>query len=122
MLPYASLGVGREADVGFERMIGVEGAEEVAVKVFVGGFVIRCGIRPDFGLRRRRRGPIVAGDAAIGAPCFGGRGTPFFVPSPLPFLRLALLNNSRICLFRFVAMLCAAGRAILLRLGDRRCR
>ena len=45
MLTYASSRVGGEPDVGFERVVWIEGAEEVAVKVFVGGgiFIIVVG-------------------------------------------------------------------------------
>ena len=39
VLSYASGGVGGEPDVGFEGMVWVEGAEEVAVKVFGGGWI-----------------------------------------------------------------------------------
>lgn len=39
VLTYASGGVGGESDVGFEGVVWVEGAEEVAVKVFVGGWI-----------------------------------------------------------------------------------
>ena len=39
MLTDASGGVGGESDVGFEGVVWVEGAEEVAVKVFVGGWI-----------------------------------------------------------------------------------
>jgi hypothetical protein len=44
VLTYASGRVGGESDVGFERMVWIEGAEEVAVKVFGGCWilVVRC--------------------------------------------------------------------------------
>jgi len=40
VLSYPSLGVGGESNVGFEGVVWVEGAEEVAVEVFVGGVVV----------------------------------------------------------------------------------
>ena len=39
MLTYTSGRIGGEPDVGFERMVWIEGAEEVTVKVFVGGWI-----------------------------------------------------------------------------------
>ncbi len=40
MLTDASGRVSGESNVGFEGVVWVEGAEEVAVKVFVGGWII----------------------------------------------------------------------------------
>ena len=83
MLADASLGMGGETDVGFEGMVEVEGAEEVAMVVFGGG----CG-----GLRFRfdggGGGGVAIVDATIGC-CFGRGAATLFVVSPLSFLRLS---------------------------------
>ena len=83
MLSYPSLGVGGEANVGFEGVVRIEGAEEIAVEVLVGGIVVGW-----FCFDGGGNGGITADAVAIGG-CF--RGNFFSVVPPLSRLWLALL-------------------------------